>query len=359
MQKNNKLTAKRIILSVVGLILLIFVLNPEWIPFVGKDTKEGLESMIAAYTGQFQIMEQKASANTDRLIAVLLVFVIVYIVRTLNALVFKCIHFESRHQETLKILLESVISYGVVIGGVIISLSLLGVNMAALFASVGIASLIVGFSAQQIIYDIISGIFLIFEGQLNVGDIVTINGFRGTVAKIGIRTTQLLDIGGNVQIINNSDIKNVQNLSKKQSVAVCDIGMSYNQPLEEAEQVIAQTIPYIQKKYPEMFPVAPVYLGVQNLGSSSVELRITANVDEGNLYQAKRLLNREFKLAFDANGIEIPFDQLVVINRNEESEAEIPMRNIMSDTNGFKVNISRYDGGAIGIMDEAEDSDDE
>lgn len=362
MQKNSKkLTAKRMILSAIGLIMLVFVLNPEWIPFVEDGTKSSLNTIIDTYTGQFHTVVDSVVNSSDKIIAILLVFIVVYIIRTINALIFSCIHFENRHKETLKVLLESVISYGASIVGIIVSLSILGVNMVALFASVGLASLIVGFSAQQIIYDIIAGIFLIFEGQLNVGDIVTINGFRGTVAKIGIRTTQLLDIGGNIQIINNSDINNVQNLSRKQSVAVCDIGMSYNQSIEEAEDVINKTIPYIQKKYPEVFQAAPVYLGVQNLGSSSVDLRIAANVDEGSLYQAKRLMNREFKLAFDANNIEIPFNQLVVTNLDAEAMAESAVTsagNIIKDTEGFKINTSRYNAGNIGIIDETDEADD-
>ena len=219
-------------MSAIGVMLLFFVLNPKWIPLVSSETKEELQMIINNYGGQFQAIISRVLESADRIIAVALVFVVVYIIRTINALIFSMINFENRRKETLKVLLESLISYGAAIIGVIVSLSLLGVNMAALFASVGIASLIVGFSAQQIIYDIIAGIFLIFEGQLSVGDIVTINGFRGTVAKIGIRTTQLLDIGGNIQIINNSDINNVQNLSQKQSVAVCDIGMSYNQSID-------------------------------------------------------------------------------------------------------------------------------
>ena len=348
-------------MSAIGVMLLFFVLNPKWIPLVSSETKEELQMIINNYGGQFQAIISRVLESADRIIAVALVFVVVYIIRTINALIFSMINFENRRKETLKVLLESLISYGAAIIGVIVSLSLLGVNMAALFASVGIASLIVGFSAQQIIYDIIAGIFLIFEGQLSVGDIVTINGFRGTVAKIGIRTTQLLDIGGNIQIINNSDINNVQNLSQKQSVAVCDIGMSYNQSIEEAEDVISNTIPYIMKKYPDIFRTAPVYLGVQNLGSSSVDLRIAANVDEGSLYQAKRLMNREFKMAFDANGIEIPFNQLVATNMNGGNACDnvsVHMGNIMKDTNGFKVNTSRYNGSHIELFDECEEGDD-
>lgn len=362
MHKNSKkLTAMRMILSALGLIMLVFVMNPQWIPFIEDETKTNFNTIIDTYTGLFHNVVERIAGSYDKIIAIVLVLVVVYIIRTINALIFSFIHFENRHKETLKVLFESVISYGAVLIGIIVCLSVLGVNMVALFASVGLASLIVGFSAQQIIYDIIAGIFLIFEGQLNVGDIVTINGFRGTVSKIGIRTTQLLDIGGNIQIINNSDINNVQNLSRRQSVAVCDIGMSYNQSIEHAEEVINKTIPYIQKKYPEVFQTAPVYLGVQNLGSSSVDLRIAANVEEGSLYQAKRLMNREFKLAFDANNIEIPFNQLVVTNLNSDdfSEAVVTNRgNIIKDTEGFKINTSRYNAANIGIIDETDEAED-
>ncbi|MDO5518711.1 MAG: mechanosensitive ion channel, partial [Clostridium sp.] len=174
MQKNSKkLTAKRMVLSAVGLILLVFVLNPEWIPFLEDGKKSGLNTIIDTYTGQFHTLVESVINSSDKIIAIVLVFVVVYVVRTINALIFSCINFENRHKETLKVLLESVISYGAALIGIIVSLSILGVNMVALFASVGLASLIVGFSAQQIIYDIIAGIFLIFEGQLNVGDIVT------------------------------------------------------------------------------------------------------------------------------------------------------------------------------------------
>ncbi|NME82144.1 mechanosensitive ion channel family protein [Clostridium sp. SM-530-WT-3G] len=359
MQKSiNKLTAKRIILSIIGIIILFFATHPNYIPFVNHSSKSNVTEIMSTYMGQFNKIVENILNNSDKLIAIILIFIVVYIIRTVTTIIFKFIHFENRHKETLKVLLESVIGYGAVLVGIIVSLSILGVNMTALFASVGLVSLIVGFSAQHIIYDIIAGIFLIFEGQLNVGDIVTINGFRGTVAKIGIRTTQLLDVGGNIQIVNNSDINNVQNLSRRNSVAVCDIGMSYNQSIEEAEKVINKTIPYIQKKYPDVFKVAPVYLGVQNLGSSSVDLRIAANVDEGFLYQAKRLMNREFKLAFDANNIEIPFNQLVVTNLDGNAAAQVTFNNggnIIKDTDGFKVNTSKYNGGNIGIISELED----
>ena len=148
-------------MSAIGVMLLFFVLNPKWIPLVSSETKEELQMIINNYGGQFQAIISRVLESADRIIAVALVFVVVYIIRTINALIFSMINFENRRKETLKVLLESLISYGAAIIGVIVSLSLLGVNMAALFASVGIASLIVGFSAQQIIYDIIAGIFLI------------------------------------------------------------------------------------------------------------------------------------------------------------------------------------------------------
>ena len=114
-------------------------------------------------------------------------------------------------------------------------LSILGVNVNAIVASVGIVALIVGFGAESLVADVVTGIFLLFENQYNVGDIVEVNGFRGTVKEIGIRTTSIMDVGGNVKIINNSEMKNILNRSDNISRAVSDIAIPYETDLEALE----------------------------------------------------------------------------------------------------------------------------
>jgi small conductance mechanosensitive channel len=214
--------------------------------------------------------------------------------------------------KTILNLVLSTFNYMIVILGIFWGMSIIGVDLATLFASLGIMALVIGFGAESLIADIITGIFLVFEDDFNVGDIVEYSGFRGTVDSIGIRVTCIKDGGGNVKIVNNSDIRGILNRSKSTSRAVCDIPISYNANLEEVEVVLKKILAKLPEQYPDQFPSAPDYVGVQALGASSVDLRVSAQVSESNLFSATRIMNREIKIGFDKAGVEIPFQQIVV-----------------------------------------------
>ena len=188
-----------------------------------------------------------------------------------------------------------------------------------MFAGVGVLALIIGFGAQSMVSDLVTGVFVVLEGQFNVGDIIEVGGYRGMVESIGIRTTTVRDIGNNVKIINNSDLRNVLNRSLSVSVASTTVSVSYDTDLEKAEAVIADLLPKVKEKYPEIFSAVPEYIGVDNLGESGVELKFIAKVSEQNIYTAPRLLNREIKICFDKEGIEIPFNQIVVHEAKNDS----------------------------------------
>ena len=131
-------------------------------------------------------------------------------------------------------------------------LTIIGVNVSTIVASVGIVALIVGFSAESLIEDVVTGAFMIFENQYNVGDIVEVEGFRGTVTNIGIRTTKIADVGGNVKIVNNSSMKNILNRSDKISVSVSDISVPYATDLEKLEAGIPKLMEEIAEKHPDL-----------------------------------------------------------------------------------------------------------
>ena len=194
-------------------------------------------------------------------------------------------------------------------------LSILGVNVTTIVASVGILALIVGFGAESLIADVITGLFMLFENQCNVGDIVEVGGFRGTVQRIGIRTTCVVDTGGNVKIINNSEMKNILNRSDKASFAVCDIGIPYETDLPKLEEKLPELMEAVFAAHPEAMRKAPSYLGVQSLDSSAVVLRFVAEVSEEKIYSTQRLLNRELLLGFRRLGVECPFPQVDVHTR--------------------------------------------
>ena len=191
-------------------------------------------------------------------------------------------------------------------------LSILGVNVNAIVASVGIVALIVGFGAESLVADVVTGIFLIFENQYNVGDIVEVNGFRGTVKEIGIRTTSIMDVGGNVKIINNSEMKNILNRSDNISRAVSDIAIPYETDLEALEAKLPDLMKEIYEQRADVMLAAPQYMGVQQLADSSVVLRFVVEVAEKNIYTGARILNRDLWLGFRKLGVECPFPQVDV-----------------------------------------------
>ncbi len=213
---------------------------------------------------------------------------------------------------TLATVASSLIKYASVLVAFCWVLTIIGVNVSTIFASVGIFALILGFGAESLVADLVTGVFILFENQYNVGDIVEIDGFRGKVKEIGIRTLSLEDSGGNIKIINNSELKNIVNRSNQRSVAVCDVGVSYDIDLEDLEGKLAKILKKIKEKHSDIFVDRVEFVGVEALADSAVVLRIIADVSEENIFKGRRLLNKEIKIMFDKEGINIPYPQLDV-----------------------------------------------
>ena len=219
---------------------------------------------------------------------------------------------KERKAMTMISILSSLLRYVAALVILCWGLSILGVNVNAIVASVGIVALIVGFGAESLVADVVTGIFLIFENQYNVGDIVEVNGFRGTVKDIGIRTTSIMDPGENIKIINNSDMKNILNRSDNISRAVSDIAIPYETDLEALEAKLPKLMEDIFAKRQDVMLSAPRYLGVQQLAESSVILRFVVDVAEKDIYSGARTLNRDLWLGFRSLGVECPFPQVDV-----------------------------------------------
>lgn len=209
-------------------------------------------------------------------------------------------------------LTRSILSYAAVLLSVYFGLRALGVDVTASLASVGVVTLIIGFGAQSLIEDVLTGIFLIAEGRYNVGDILVLDDFRGKVVDISVRTTTIEDAGGNHKIINNSEIRNFQNRSQKTSLAVSTVSVGYDADLRAVETVIADALPAIFEENRAVFLDVPQYIGVEELGESGVVLKFIVSATEENVFAARRALNRSLKLLFDEKGIDIPYPQLTV-----------------------------------------------
>ena len=217
----------------------------------------------------------------------------------------------SNRAKTIVNLLESFVKWVIAIVAIMMVLHAWGVDTATLLASAGILTLIVGLGAESLVADIVAGIFMVFEGEFQVGDIVIINDWRGTVQEIGIRTTKIVDAGGNINIVNNSQITTVVNQTQEILQASVTVGVEYGESLPRVEIVIRDNLETIKEHIPAIIE-GPYYKGVSALGASSVDLLFIAKCREEDIFQVQRDMNRELKLLFDANNIGIPFPQVVV-----------------------------------------------
>jgi small conductance mechanosensitive channel len=215
------------------------------------------------------------------------------------------------HFQTALRLIISFTRYALFIIAIIWILSSWGVDTQALLVSAGILGLIIGLGAQSLIADIIAGMFIVFDGEYKVGDFIVVDGWRGMVMEIGIRTTKIKDEGGNIKYINNNTIKAVVNQSQDLSVVKTELCIFYDENLENVELKIKEYLPKIKDKIPYIVE-GPYYKGVQGMEDSYVTLLFLAKCEEVNFYPAKRALNREiYRMANEMN-IPIPYPQIVV-----------------------------------------------
>ena len=265
------------------------------------------------------------------LINSLIYIVIVYSVCRVARIVFSTKMKKNSRTKTVFSLLDGFVKYACAIVIIILVLKACGVDTAALVASVGVLTLVVGLGAQPLIADIIAGIFIIFEDEYHVGEIVTINDFRGTVMEIGIRSTRLIDAAGNIKIINNSSIGDVINLSRELSLAVVDCDFPYDVPVEIVENLLNDNFERIAKNIPAI-KEGPYYKGVCMYKDSNITIKIVAKCLEDDRFQVERDLNREYRRLLTENNIDISYPQVVVnysrdkdfgVSKQEKKEADI------------------------------------
>ncbi|MCA1032295.1 mechanosensitive ion channel family protein [Bacillus timonensis] len=221
-----------------------------------------------------------------------------------------------RRETTLHKLLENVLSYVIYFIVIMMILDTLTIDVKALVAGAGIVGLAVGFGAQNLVRDVITGFFIIFEDQFSVGDFIRTGTFEGTVEEIGLRTTKIKSFTGEVHILPNGSIVEVTNFSINNSISIVDVSIAYEGDIAKAERVIEELLQELPDKYEDMVDT-PQLLGVQSLGASDVVLRVISEVQPMRHWHIGRMLRKELKLRLDENGIEIPFPRLVTYSRKE------------------------------------------
>ena len=275
---------------------------------------------IGLSTGLFQSVQDMMSGfhfSSRTLISLVAMIALVIGIEKLILLILSFLKKGSGRASTLVTIVQSLVSYACAIVIICWGLSLLGVNVATIVASLGIIALIIGFGAESLIADVVTVFFMLFENQYNVGDILEINGFRGTVTSIGIRTTSITDLGGNVKIINNSNMKDILNRSNYTSRAVSTSDIPYETDLEEFEPLLPAMMQRIYDKHADKLRSVPKYLGVAELGASGITLKFVSESDENNVYSAQRAMNRELLVEFKKAGVEPPYPQMDVHQKQQ------------------------------------------
>lgn len=203
-------------------------------------------------------------------------------------------------------LLGNLVKYVAIIVLIFLILSAMGVDTAELLAGLGILSLILGLGVTSLVEDVVAGVFIIAERLFDVGDIVVVDDFRGTVLSIGIRSTQIEDEGGDILILRNSQIENLVNMTNRASYAICDIPVPTSESIEKIEEVIGEIdFDAMRESIPEI-EAGPFYLGVSEVSAyGSMTLTFVAICQEGSKYRVQRKITRELLVTFTNNEIEI------------------------------------------------------
>ena len=305
-EQKRRRKIRSIVGAVIAIVLIVLLLNPQW--FMKPDSAKEMQNL----TKEHFLINGSLQLSASRLLNVLLAVCIVWLCYIVLCWILSLFAKRNNRSASIATLFMGLLKYIAFIVAIIWGLGILGVSMTAVFAGVGIIGLALGFGAQTLIEDIITGFFIIFEGQYGIGDIIVLDDFRGVVRSIGVRTTVLEDAGGNLKIVNNSDIRNLQNRSCNPSLAICDVDVSYSTDLAALEKMLPPELNRMYEENRDLYLSAPAYMGVEELGESGVHLKFKVSVKEDNVFVAKRRLNRDLRVLFAEKGVDIPFPQVVV-----------------------------------------------
>lgn len=223
------------------------------------------------------------------------------------------IGFDERKKNTLKALLKSVLRYAIYFIAAITILDELNVPVAAVLSAAGILGLAVGFGAQNLVRDIITGFFILFEDQFSVGEYIETAGVGGIVEEVGLRSTKLRDWGGQLHIIPNGEITKVTNHNRGSMRALVEVGIAYEEDINHALKVLGEIAKGMARDYAHVIREGPDVLGIVNFGQSEVLVRIIAKTKPMEQWAVERELRRRIKETFDKEGIEIPYPRRVYI----------------------------------------------
>lgn len=220
---------------------------------------------------------------------------------------------EKKREDTIIAILNGTLMIAIWATAIIMILSEVGIDIAPMLATAGIAGIALGFGGQYLIKDVIAGFFIIIENQFRVGDVVSIDGTAGLVEEITLRMTTLRDLDGIVHHIPNGSATVVSNLTKEMARVNLNIGIAYDTDLDKAIEVINKVGADMSadEEWVDDITEAPHFLRVDDFADSAIVVKILGETKPMRQWDVTGELRKRLKIAFDHNGIEIPFPQQV------------------------------------------------
>lgn len=217
---------------------------------------------------------------------------------------------------TMKGLMKSAVKYIIYFIAFTAIIKFFGIEVTGLIATAGIGGLALGFGAQNLVRDIITGFFILFEEQFGVGNYVEINGVEGIVEEMALRVTKIRDFGGNLHIIPNGEIGRVANKSSGKARALVEISIAYEENIDNAMNVLERASEKLKAGNDKILE-GPSVLGVSKLEKFGVAISITAKTVPMEHWGVERLMRKTYKEALDEAGIGIPYEKIIITNNNK------------------------------------------
>lgn len=220
---------------------------------------------------------------------------------------------KKKRQKTMQKLIQNIVKYTIVILVSATVLNILGVNVTSIVAGLGVMSVVLSLALKDVMQDILAGLSIIFEDQFDIGDLVEINGFTGTVIDLGLKSTKLKSYENVVKILANRNIAEVINYSKASPNLVIDIPIPYEIKNKQADQIIDKIISRITKELQSLKGNVELW-GLNEFKDSSISYRILVPVKVDAQFSAKRQINRIIKEEYDKENISVPYNIIEVKN---------------------------------------------
>lgn len=229
---------------------------------------------------------------------------------------------EERKSNTLAVILKSVIKYLFYFIGTVSILKEFGLPIESILATAGIGGLAIGFGAQSLVKDIITGFFILFEDQYSVGDYIKTGNFDGIVEEIGIRITKIRAFSGELHIVPNGNIQTVTNLSRGSMRALVNVEIAYEEDVDKALIILSDLSKKLSMENDNIVE-GPTVLGLTNLGESGIQLTVVAKTKPMEQWAVEREIRKRIKEEFDRADIEIPYPRRVVIKNDIEDKSSL------------------------------------